>query len=292
VISKMSGVRDFFVTLFFVSLGLKIPRPTVGLLAISVFAVAVVIVTRLVTVLPTVALLRRGLRTGTVTAINLAQVSEFSLVIVAIGAGYGHVTAGTQSLILVTMLLASVVSTYMINFNDVLARWLLRGLSIAGIRDRSEAEAARSGDSGPAYDIVLLGCFREGRALLDRIEREVPAIRSRVLVADYNPTLQEGYAARGFKWMYVDLANLESLEHLPLKAAKMIICPVSDTFLKGTTNDKLLGKLQELAPAAFCVMTADDRDGAVALERKGAGHVTVPGGLAANDMFAVLRGRI
>ena len=73
---------------------------------------------------------------------------------------------------------------------------------------------------------------------------------------------------------------------------QVIVCSVSDTFLKGTTSIKLLEKIRGLAPNAFCLMTADDKTGAEALAGLGAGHVTVPGRLAGADMFDVLRERL
>src|SRR5438128_10211061 len=84
VIGTLSGVRDVFVTLFFVSLVLKVPVPTWQLLKISLAIAAFVLGSRLLSVSLTVHFLRMGIRTGLLTSLNLAQTSEFSLVITAL----------------------------------------------------------------------------------------------------------------------------------------------------------------------------------------------------------------
>jgi Kef-type K+ transport system membrane component KefB len=88
VISKLTGIRDFFVTLFFVSLGLKAPLPSWNLLLFACAAALVVIVTRLTSLALPTYLFRKVLRNGLVTALNLSQVIEFSLVIVALWVRY------------------------------------------------------------------------------------------------------------------------------------------------------------------------------------------------------------
>lgn len=288
VISKIAGLRDFFVTLFFVSLGLKMPQPAAHLLWGVLFAVGVVIVTRLVSVIPAAAWLGQGLRTGTVTALNLAQISEFSLVIVALGANYGHVSQDVEMLVLTSMLAAAVLGTYVIQFNDAIARRMIQGLEVLGLRERALAAASR-GHAGAPRDVVLLGCFREGLGLLDLLAAEAPELRERVLVVDYNPVLQALIEPKGFRWVYADLANPDAFNHLHIEDAAVIVCSVGDMFLKGTSNARLLSQLRRLAPRAACIMTAEDRQGAEALSRGGASYVFVPGQLAGEHLLRVLR---
>jgi predicted Kef-type K+ transport protein len=70
-----------------------------------------------VTVFPVLRSLKLGNRASLIPAINLAQISEFSLVIGAIGVSLGHISDGTLSLIVFMLVITSVVSTYMILFN-------------------------------------------------------------------------------------------------------------------------------------------------------------------------------
>lgn len=289
VATKIAGVRDFFVTLFFVALGLKMPQPDERLVLGAVFAIAVVVLTRLISVVPTAVLLGRGLHTGTVAALNLSQVSEFSLVIVALGREYGHISPAVETLVLTSMLTAAVVGTYLIQFSDALARRIVQGLERLGVRGREAAHGPPGAEEPPARDILVLGCFRETMALLERIAAEAPELRERVLVVDYNPAVREALARLGFAWAYADLASPDTLRHCGASSAAVVLCAVGDTFLKGTTNERLLAHLRRLAPEAVLVMTAEDRQTAGRLLQGGARHVFVPGQLAGEHLFQVLR---
>lgn len=290
VIAKLAGVRDFFVTLFFVSLGLKVPQPTAWLVLMSAGLTGFVLVSRLASVVPAAWAVGGGLRIGLVTAINLAQVSEFALVIVSIGAAYGHVSADLQSLVLGSMLVASVVSTYMIKFNDRLARALTPAFLRLGLRDKPAKDGQpAAAESSVERDIVLLGCFREGEAMLAVLEEKAPELKSRVLVVDFNPALRERLESRGFAWVYGDLAHPQTLEHLGVERASLVVCTIPDTFLKGTSNRTLLAHLKQLAPHARAVMSADDEAEATALLAQGATKVIVPARVAGKGLFYMVR---
>jgi len=169
VITRLSGIRDFFVTLFFVALGLKVPAPSRHLLLLAALAAVFVIASRLVAMLPIFAAVRLDTRTAGVVAINLAQISEFSLVIVSLGLALGHVSQSLASLVLYTLLLTAIISTYAIRWNHSLATGLARALEATGVRRgrgrRAPAPGSASASTDP-HDIFLLGVSREALAFL------------------------------------------------------------------------------------------------------------------------------
>lgn len=287
VAAKLGGIRDFFVTLFFVSLGLKVPLPSAGTLGLAALLVVFVFASRILSMVPIAHRFGMGLRTGLVAAVNLSQVSEFSLVILALGAGYGHVTAELQGLLLTTMLLASVASTYLIQYNDALARVGVRLCGRFGVRDSDRSVEAKAHASG--RDIVLLGCFREGTALLERLDEAEDGLKERVLVVDFNPALRSSLERRGYKWVYGDLAHPQTLHHVGIEEASVVVCSISDTFLKGTTNSKMLAHLKHLAPKARFVMTADDPAAAARLKKEGAAYAVDAGALAGARLHDILK---
>jgi len=285
VIAKLSGVRDFFVTLFFVSLGVKVPAPTWQLLGTALLVAGFVLASRLLSVAPTVFFLRMGLRNGFVTALNLSQISEFSLVILSLGAGYGHLSSGLASTMLAAMLVTSILATYIIKYNDWLSRRLMRLISWISVwRGRGHVAEGRH-DAGTKRDIVLLGCFRAGNAFLETIEERAPQLAERVLVVDYNVALKNALGSRGFHWAYGDVAYPETLRHLGIGEASFVICSISDTFLKGITNRRLLRHLKQMAPNAQLIMSAEEGHEAAILLQEGAHHVIVFGKLSGIRIF-------
>ncbi len=290
VISKLIGIRDFFVTLFFVSLGLKVQMPTVSMIGLACVVALFVVLIRLLSIAPVVFLAKRGLRNGLVTSLNLSQISEFSLVIIALGQGYGHVTGEVRSLILNSMILSSVLSTYLIIFNHEIAGFLLRVLYVFGLSDKKKEHhinIEHMHDEGKR-DIILLGYFRIGQSLVNYISDISPNLAKRILVVDYNPANKNLLQNKGFRWEYADLAHPDTLHHIGVHHASIVICSISDVFLKGITNQRLLEQLKKLAPEAKFIMTVDEMDQKRTLMKTGAYRVIVPGEITGEFLFDLL----
>jgi Kef-type K+ transport system membrane component KefB len=288
VISKVTGVRDFFVTLFFVALGMKVPFPSGDTLAHAALIVAFVLASRLVAVVPTAWLLGNSVYAGVVTALNLAQISEFSLVILTLGAEHGHVSPPVAALVLTSMILASLASTYLINGNDAIARFLLRPFT----RGRPEAAEVAAAPAPGARDIMLLGHFRIAQAMLDRVEQHAPELRARITLVDYDANRARRVMERGFGWVYGDLANPDGLAHLGIDQARIVVTTISDTFLKGISTRRLTASLRRLAPQAMIVMTGEEKSDADALLEAGADHVLIPGEITGERILEILRGAL
>ncbi|TMC00186.1 MAG: cation:proton antiporter, partial [Chloroflexi bacterium] len=127
VMAKAVSIRDFFVTLFFVALGMQIRIPTLEVVEIALAASTFVIVSRL-SVVPILYFLKMGHRASLLPAINLAQVSEFSIVIASIGLTYHQINSDVVTIVIMTFAITSVVSTYMINSSHRVQEVLSGGL--------------------------------------------------------------------------------------------------------------------------------------------------------------------
>ena len=286
VTAKITGVRDFFVTLFFVALGMKLSVPTPMLLYQAGLVVLFVYFSRFIAVAPVAYLLGDGLRAGIISALNLSQISEFSLVIVALGAGYGHLSADVEALTLTSMIMAALASTYVIGYNDRIVRMLLRPLVRFGLRQDPSGRA--SSEDRRAHEIVLLGHFRIAQAVLNLVDERAPYLKERITVVDYNANLGRKVRQRGFRWEYGDLAHPDALEHLGVERARIIVTTISDTFLKGIRTRSLVSHLRRLAPHAIIVMTGEDQSDWEDLMRGGADHVLIPGEITGERILELL----
>jgi Kef-type K+ transport system membrane component KefB len=287
VISKVTGVRDFFVTLFFVALGMKVPVPSAPVLGQAALIVAFVFLSRFIAVVPTTYFVRGSLYAGTVTALNLAQISEFSLVILTLGAEHGHVSPSVGAVVLTAMILTSLIAPYVIGANDAIARLILRPFGAAG-RQSAGADSPETGH-GPARDILLLGHFRIAQAVLDRVEQHAPQLKKRITLVDYDATRGRVVEGRGFHWEYGDLANPDAFEHLGMEHVRIVVTTISDTFLKGISTRRLVASLRRLAPRATIVMTGEEKTDAEDLVQAGADHVLVPGDITGERIIELLQ---
>lgn len=271
VIAKVISLRDFFITLFFVTLGTKIEMPTPDIVGLALATSAFLIVSRFVSIVPALRLLGTDNRVSVIPAINLAQISEFSLVICTIGVRLGHVDARLLSVVVLTLVITSVTSTYGILHNYALYQRMRPLLHRIGMRDT--AERGMTGAHAAANPIVFLGFAREASSLLEELVRQNPRLRGSVTVIDFNPPVRDELARRGFTAVYGDISHADTLHHAGIEAARVVISTVPDSVLRGTSNSRLLRIVRRMAPEARVIVTAATLEEARGLYEDGAAYV-------------------
>ncbi len=282
VTAKTLPLRDFFLTLFFLSLGMKITEPSWGLVGPVALVVMFVIGSRFLSVYPLLALSGAGRRTCFLTSLNLAQLSEFALVIAALGVSYGHLKPSTIGVLVYAMAITAVFSSYSIRWSHGLHRWCERLLSGMGMGTRRiEAADAASAQSHP---VVLLGFHRGARALIDLLSERHPGLLSKLLVVDYNPEVLSELKRRGVAGAFGDLGSADTLAHVHLDHATLIISTIPDMLLKGTDNQALVKTCRALSPEAHIVAIADSAEHEQRLRAAGASSALLPYGLLAERL--------
>jgi Kef-type K+ transport system membrane component KefB len=284
VVAKVRSLRDFFVTLFFVSLGMLLEIPTGGQAALAVALMLIVIASRVLTVWPMARLLGYDDRVGILSSIHLSQTGEFGLVVVLLGATqYGHIASNSVSLVIILLLVTSTLSTYLLQFSHPIARRAVRWLGKHRKISPATTEPAESGpDDG--QPVVLVGCFRTGGFLVHKLrDRGVP-----VKVIDFNPRLRDQLNTLGVPFVYGDISHLGTLEHGGVEHAKAVVIPISDDFLRGTDNTLLLKMVRRLNPQAKIIVTATSVAKATELYELGADYVALPELLSADAILAAI----
>ncbi len=274
VVAKIISLRDFFITLFFVALGTKIPRPTPALLLEAGLLSVFVVLSRLVSISPVLHRMRQGNRVSLLPALNLAQISEFSLVICTIGLGLGHISERIFSLVVFTLVLTSVASTYLIIHNHGIFTRLSPLLERAGLRDLGSGDEVRAAAVKP--DIVFLGFARYASSVLHDLLEQAPELAARIGVVDFNPLVKHELDRRGISNVYGDISHADSLRHANVSDASILLCTLPDSIVRGTTNATLLRQLTRMAPHAQIIVTADFFDTARDLYEQGAAFVFLP----------------
>ncbi len=279
VIAKVISIRDFFVTLFFVALGMKIPMPTASLLGLAAVTSVFLILSRLLSIFPVLYLMRYGHRVSLLPAINLSQISEFSLVVASLGLALGHINSQAVSLIIFVFVITSTTSTYMITYNYQISAWFSRVLTSLRIKDLAAA-AGEPAQTAPKQ-IVFLGFFREASAIIHEFElggseNGRHALLDDILVIDFNPVVYSELQRRGIECIYGDVAHMETLHHAKIHHAELVVCTIPDQILKGTNNERLLKKIRQLCPHAKAIVTADSPQKALDLYDRGADFVFIP----------------
>ncbi|HOW66637.1 MAG TPA: cation:proton antiporter [Candidatus Paceibacterota bacterium] len=288
VTAKVTSLRDFFVTLFFVALGMGIPAPTSGLLGFALLCSVLLVSSRFLTVLPLLHGLRQGHRVSLLVPLNLGQLSEFALVIMALGLKSGHLKESTIGVVAYTFVFLAILSSYAMNRSDGLVRQGGRWLSRMGLRDL-DSDSAGTPEPGGHPSVFLLGFSWTASSLLEEIQRHHPALLEQLAVVDFNPLVYERLKQRGLRVSYGDISHRDTLIHAGIEKAKIIVCSLPNTLLKGTDNQHLLQQLRELNPQARILMHAELLTEVPRLYEAGADFVHAPRLVEALDLFEAIQ---
>jgi Kef-type K+ transport system membrane component KefB len=295
VIAKIVSIRDFFITLFFVALGMEIPNPlnNLGIVGMAAIASVFLMASRFISLYPLLYLLRNGHRVSLLTSINLSQISEFALVIATIGFAAGHIDRNVLSIIIFVFVITSIVSTYMIQYSDKLQKIMAKFLVGIGLKD-----IATMGDE-PALEqhkeIALIGFFRVASSLMREIqyreENDAAAHesgRENLVVVDFNPDAYAKLRAHGVKVVYGDIGHMETLHHAGIHNAKVALSTIPDHILVGTSNRQLIRTIRSICPHAKIIVTAEGPESALEMYNEGADYVFLPRILAAQHLIPII----
>ncbi|MBK6470101.1 MAG: cation:proton antiporter [Betaproteobacteria bacterium] len=268
--ARLAGVRDFLLLFFFIDLGARLELAALGAEVVPALLLsAFVLVGNPLIVMAIMGWMGYRKRTGFLAGLTVAQISEFSIVFVAMGISLGHIGPSALGLTTLVGLVTITLSTYMILYShplyERLARWL-------GVFERRrpwrEADPQAHGGHGAAPQVVVLGLGRYGARLALKLHQD----GVRVLGVDFDPEVVETLRSRGLDLRFGDSQDADFLDSLPLARAAWIISTLPDL----ESNRHLLRDLAHRdLDGEVAVVARDDRLGA-ALKQVGAPVVMYP----------------
>lgn len=263
ILARVRHLRDFFLIIFFIVLGtsLHLSRLNHLLVPIILFSIFILLVKPLI-VLVITRLMHYHPRTGWLAGTTFAQVSEFSFIVLAAGAALGLVQEDALVLAAAVGVITIAVSTYLIEFNQSLYRFLQPLLR--------RWEFGMEGYRKPraSVDIVLLGYHRMGQVMLPTLQR----LGKRLLVIDNDPKVIAELQEKKINVLYGDAADEECLSEAQIQDAKMIVSTIPDSAV--TTS--ILEYLRRNDSKTLAVVTMNDESSALEAYDLGAQYVIVP----------------
>jgi Kef-type K+ transport system membrane component KefB len=287
VASSLSGLRDFLLLFFFIELGAQLDFSAIGsqvpaAIVLSLF----VLVGNPLIVLVIMGLMRYPRRVSFLAGLAVAQISEFSLILVALGRDLGHLENDTVGLVTLVGILTIGTSTYLILYSGPIFE---RIAPLLRPFERRNLISDQAEPPEPA-DVIVYGYGRFGRHLVHRLA----TAGHRVLVVDWDPYLQparlgETEVAR-ITARFGDADDPEFPASLPLGTARWIV----STIPRADTNRVLAQALRRWGSTARIAVTAHtDLDVARLTPDVEAGTIDViiqPFDDAADDAVAALLG--
>lgn len=266
IIGKVKSLRDFFITIFFVFLGMSMSFSSTSAVIIPVLIFsAFVLIGNPIIVMIIMGLMGFRKRTSFLAGLTVAQISEFSLIVVFLGNKIGHLSNEVVSLVTAVGVITFAGSTYMIINGDKLYKLLERGLKVF---ERKVTTEESLGEHDYKGHVVLVGANRMGKSVLDALLSE----GEKVLVVDFNPDVVKNLISKKVKSIFGDISDFEIQERAALRDAKLIISTVSDI----EDNMILISEIKKIKKGPKIVAIANDNGEEKELYKAGANYVVQP----------------
>jgi len=291
IVARLSSLRDFLLLFFFIALGAQLDLSLLGaqIVPALLFSLFVLIGNPLI-VMAIMGSMGYRKRTGFLAGLTVAQISEFSLIFMAMGMTLGHVNAEALGLVTLVGLITIALSVYMITYSHALYRLLEPLLNIfeRKVPMREEAEDQRSMEH-KHYDVILFGMGRYGSAIAEHLRKD----NLKLLAVDFNPDEVRNWRALGFDAVYGDACDHEFIGHLPLKSVKWVVSAIPQHDLGLTHEDPRLVLIDGLKREKYTgkiAVSTQQVDEIEALQTKGADLVFLPFHDAADRAVERIRG--
>jgi Kef-type K+ transport system membrane component KefB/voltage-gated potassium channel Kch len=264
IAARLRPLRDFFLIVFFIALGSNLSLSSItSHLGLIIIGIAIAAILKPLVAMSVLGFLGYTKRTSFKASLALAQVSEFSIVLILIAQSKGLIGADMVSSIVLMTLVSIAASTYMIIFSDRLFNYFEKYL---GMFERRKAKYEQSPEGN--YELVLFGYQRGGHEFINLFKK----LKKKYVVVDYDPEVIDVIEQRKLNYLYGDATDIELLEEAGVDQAKLIVSTIPDF----QTNVVLLSYLRSKNPKAISVFHADDPYEAAKLYEGGASYVILP----------------
>jgi Kef-type K+ transport system membrane component KefB len=277
IVARLASLRDFLLLFFFIALGLQLNLSMLGeqlgpALILSIF----VLIGNPLIVIIIMGFMGYRKRTGFLAGLTVAQISEFSLIFMAMGLSLGHVSAESLGLVTLVGLITIAMSVYMITYSHKLYGKLEPWLTIFERKKpyREEALEDKNGWDQP-YDVILFGLGRYGKAIAYYLEKE----GFNLLAVDFNPDEVRRWRNQGHRVMYGDASDPAFVSDLSLKGVKWVVAAMPQHDIGITHEDPRLFLIEGLKQQDYSggiAVSTQHLDDQQTLKEKGATLIFLP----------------
>jgi Kef-type K+ transport system membrane component KefB len=266
--ARLTGIRDFLLLFFFIDLGSRLDLSTMGEDLLPAFILSTfVLVGNPLIVMAIMGAMGYRKRTGFLAGLTVAQISEFSIIFIAMGIGIGHISNNTLGLVTMVGLLTIALSVYMILYAgplfEKLSPWLSFFERKQPYREMNAETMLDDADSPP--DVIVIGLGRYGGQLAAQLK----TAGLDVLGLDLDPEAAQDSRGLGIRVKFGDAIDAELIATLPLHSQGWIVSTLPDF----DSNRTLLRLLRESQYGGELVFVARDDASGMALKGIGASIV-------------------
>ena len=259
--SRTVSLRDIMILFFFIQLGASLTfddalEQVWPALILSVF----VLIGNPIIVMVIMGLMGYRSRVSFKAGLAVAQISEFSLILIALGYSLGQVETAVLSLVTLVGVITITVSTYFILYSDQIYDRFSGFLSFFEFRKTSVSDSEDA--IAHPYDAIIVGAGRLGSSVIAGLREK----NANLLVVDTDPQALKAVRAKKVTTLYGDISDADFASSLPLNEADAIICTVQER----STNLVLLEALSRFNfQGSICLTAMDERTAQLFQEKPG-----------------------
>lgn len=275
--ARLRPLRDFFIIVFFIGLGAGLNIATVGsLMWQAIILSGFVLVGNPIIVMTLMGLLGYTKRTSFKAGLTVAQISEFSLIFILIGASGGQVGEDIVALVAIVAIITIALSTYMITYSDKLYSLIENYLKLFERRKIKKEHTSRID-----YDFILFGYQRGGSEFVKLFK----SMGKKYVVIDYDPEAIDQLTSKNIPYLYGDATDPELLEEAGISKVRLIISAITDH----EANTALLKYMTKVNPGAIVICHAATINQAEELYSLGASYVMLPHYIGTEHISAFIK---
>lgn len=263
--ARLKPLRDFFVVLFFITLGerLVLTDLSSSLVAALILAVIVIIVKPLA-IIGSLGFLGYPKRVAFKAGINLSQISEFSIILVLLAQSSGMVGEHLAAIITLVAIITITSSTYLMHYDNQL--FLLFDRIKFKMFEKETVHRERHGRG--AAQLVLFGYHKGGHEFVQTFKE----MGKKYVVVDYDPSVIDVLERQNIPYIYGDASDIELLDELGIERAKLIVSTVTEF----EVTSQMLANIRRISPDVVIICHAENQTEALQLYEQGATYVMIP----------------
>ncbi len=280
--SRMKPLRDFFILLFFVMLGSQIIISSIASIIVPAIVLSIfILVGNPIIVIILMNMLGYQSKTSFLSGLTVAQISEFSLILMALGYSVGHVGQEVVSLITLVGVITIAGSTYLILYADKIYPYVRGFVSIFEFR-KNIVETPEEKEN--PYNTIIFGYDRVGYDFVNTAKK----LDNKYLVVDFNPESIKKLGTENIPYRFGDAEDVNFLEEINLSDSEMVISTIPDF----KVNLGLVSYYHNHRPDGIIVVTSHDITQAKELYAAGASFVVMPHYLGASYASAMIESHL
>lgn len=275
--ARLRPLRDFFIVVFFITLGTRLSFGNIGaILPIVLVGTFIVVALKPLIVMIIMGILGYTKRTSFKAALATAQVSEFSLVFLILANKQNLVSEELVSIITIIALVSITVSAYMIIYSDKLYTIFEKHLVVFE-RKKNVPEQERN----QRNELVLFGYRKGGHEFMKVFQ----GLGKNFVVVDYDPEVIDSLENQKVNYLYGDVGDAELLDEIGLEKVRMSVSTITDF----ETSKFLVSLMLQQNPNMVIICHAENVSEADQLYDLGASYVMMPHYIGSEKIGAFIK---